>query len=596
MKRKIWLAGAVSAAVITAVLLGGWLWNTNGVWNTDRNVSRFSVEYRVKPENVGGKLLSVSVRLKPEYLSPQKTLYLNKREAETSKPACVDQSGNSVAVTDLNEVWEIGPLKDGISDVDFSYTVKLGESSGDEYKTVGELYSDLLVFQGKKVLMLPWLDSENMQHPEKYITSLNFQLTGEASWNAIMPFGKVNSGEKSFQIDHPTWYDLYDVGNSSFCFGSFEPLKISTGAAEETFYLDRAAKNSSDTYDLSALLAFYQFYAGKFGEGLGNYPFVLLRSTANGNAILGGVGGKSAALSLSMANPDACQTMSRTLYHAFFDSKVTARNLRYQPNLWLYNGLADYYVQASADTLTPQLKHIYGIEPQDDMKKKYLRYLYFSLTDPMMMALSPDQEGNMPAAQQTFYYETKVPLLLHVLENFTERNGGGSILRRFAQQKPGEDLKVSEFMKDVLGGNEPALRQYISGASFIPNYWGISGNSMSREEIISELSLCEDNLAASYHEQNISYPKDTFELINPDTLKKEISGRKLSFASEEVEKIVQEYSDTLYLLLMQNALRADICGIRDPGDLASKTAFHTKVNEQKWLNFIKKAVWYDSPN
>ena len=590
MKRKIWLTTGVSAAVITAALLGGWLWNTNEVRNMDRDVSRFSVEYRVKPENVEGKLLSVSVRLKPEYLSPQKTLYLNKEEVDTSKPLCVDQSGNSVVVTDLNEVWEIGPLKDGVSDVDFSYSVKLGESSGDESRTVGELYSDLLVFQGKNVLMLPWLDSGNMQHPEKYITGLSFQLTGEESWNAIIPFGKINGGEKSFLLDHPTWYDFYDIGNSSFCFGSFEPLKVSTGAAEATFYLDRAAKNSSDTYDLSALLAFYQFYAEKFGEGLGDYPFVLLRSTENGNVILGGVGGRSTALSLSMPDPDACQTMSRTLYHAFFDSKVTARNLRYQPNLWLYNGLADYYVQASADMLTPQLKQIYGIEPQDDMKKKYLRYLYFSLTDPIMMALSPDQEGNMPTAQETFYYETKVPLLLHTLENFTEQNGEGSILRRLVQQRPREDLEVSGFMKDVLGGNEPVLRQYISGASFIPNYWGLSGNSMSREEIISELSLCEDAITDSYQQENIAYPKDTFELIDPDTLKKEISSRNLSFASKEVEKIVWEYSDTLYLLLMQNALRADICGIQDPGELASKTAFHTKVNEQKWLDYVKKAA------
>ncbi|WP_444641942.1 hypothetical protein ACRQU7_16485 [Caproiciproducens sp. R1] len=590
MKRKIWLTTGVSAAVITAALLGGWLWNTNEVRNMDRDVSRFSVEYRVKPENVEGKLLSVSVRLKPEYLSPQKTLYLNKEEVDTSKPLCVDQSGNSVVVTDLNEVWEIGPLKDGVSDVDFSYSVKLGESSGDESRTVGELYSDLLVFQGKNVLMLPWLDSGNMQHPEKYITGLSFQLTGEESWDAIMPFGKINDGEKSFRLDHPTWYDFYDIGNSSFCFGSFEPLKVSTGAAEATFYLDRAAKNSSDTYDLSVLLAFYQFYAEKFGEGLGDYPFVLLRSTENGNVILGGVGGRSTALSLSMPDPDACQTMSRTLYHAFFDSKVTARNLRYQPNLWLYNGLADYYVQASADMLTSQLKQIYGIEPQDDMKKKYLRYLYFSLTDPIMMALSPDQEGNMPTAQETFYYETKVPLLLHTLENFTEQNGEGSILRRLVQQRPREDLELSGFMKDVLGGNEPVLRQYISGASFIPNYWGLSGNSMSREEIISELSLCEDAITDSYQQENIAYPKDTFELIDPDTLKKEISSRNLSFASKEVEKIVWEYSDTLYLLLMQNALRADICGIQDPGELASKTAFHTKANEQKWLDYVKKVA------
>ena len=69
-----------------------------------------------------------------------------------------------------------------------------------------------------------------------------------------------------------------------------------------------------------------------FGSNL-EKPVVLLRTNEDGeSSILSGVGGEGAAISLSMYTPDACQTMSRTLYHAFFDSKVHARNLHYQPN------------------------------------------------------------------------------------------------------------------------------------------------------------------------------------------------------------------------------------------------------------------------
>lgn len=586
MKRKIWIGAGMAVAAL--VLLTGWLWETDEMRNPDGDVSRFSVEYRVKPGNIGGKLLSVSVRLKPEYLSPQKMLYLSKGEVNTSKPDCADGNGNPVAVKDLEEAWEIGPLGDGVSAVDFSYTVKLGESSEDETRVTGDLYSDLLVFQGKKVLMLPWLDSGHIQHPEPYITGLAFQLDSGQFEDAVMPFGRENSGEKAFRLERPSWYDLYDIGNSSFCFGSFEPLKISSQAAEATFYLDKAAKSSSATYDLNAVLAFYQYYAEKFGEGLGGYPFVLLRSTAEGRVILGGVGGKSAALTLSMPQPDDCQTMSRTLYHAFFDSKVTARNLRYQPNLWLYDGLADYCVQASADALTPQLRQIYGIEPGDNMDKKYMRYLYYSLTDPVLAALSPDREGEMPTAQKTFYYGTKVPLLLQTMEKFTQQNKKESLLRLLVKQKQREDLDLSGFMRDALGGSEPVFRQYVSGASFIPNYWNFSGNSMSRDEILSELSSYENSIADSYQKEDVAYPKDTIGLIDENALKEEIGSRKLSFASAEVEQIVQNYSDTLYLLLMQNALRANVCGIQDPGALSAKTAIHTKANEQRWLDYAKK--------
>lgn len=143
-------------------------------------------------------------------------------------------------------------------------------------------------------------------------------------------------------------------------------------------------------------------------------------------------------------------------------------------------------------------------------------------------------------------------------------------------------------MRDALGGSEPVFRQYVSGASFIPNYWNFSGNSMNRDEILSELSSYENSIADSYQKEDVAYPKDTIGLIDENALKEEIGSRKLSFASAEVEQIVQNYSDTLYLLLMQNALRANVCGIRDPGALSAKTALHTKANEQKWLDYAKK--------
>ena len=72
-------------------------------------------------------------------------------------------------------------------------------------------------------------------------------------------------------------------------------------------------------------------------------------------------------------------------------------------------------------------------------------------------------------------------------------------------------------------------------------------------------------LSTLFDQQYVLYPYDPVFLIKTDRLYQEIEERDLSFATPEVEQLVKDYSETLYLLLMQNALRADLCGIRRPG-------------------------------
>lgn len=587
MKKIIEICAVLLIAAIVSA--SAWFYKTDGLKRVDESVSQFAVEYNVAPENVEGKLLSVSIKLKPEKLSPQKTIYLDNGSVNTSKPTCTDSNGKKVTVNDLKGVWEIGPIQDGAAYVDFRYHVKLGENSGEDSRVNGDMYSDLLVYQGKDVLMLPWFDTGSIEHTEDYITGITFHMTGSQEWNAILPYGKANSEEKSFQVSAPTWYDFYDITNSSFCFGHFKPLKSSSDGKEITFYLDEAIKSSANPNDLNLVMSFCSYYAKVFGKGLEDYPVALLRSSKDGNVILGGVGGKSMALSLEMPDPDSCQTMSRTLYHAFFDSMVTARNLRYKPNLWLYDGLANYYVDASAEAISPQLKQMYNIEPQDTMSNKYLRYLYFSLEDPGMMAVSSDMEGSMTSVQEEFYYNTKIPLILRTIEKFSGGKDGNSVIRYLMEQKPHENVDITKMIKYLLGQNESLLRQYFSGSSFIPNYWSFNDAAINRQQMIDELSARENQIADFYQSRNVSYSKDTVQLIRQDVLEKEMKNRSLSFGSKEIENIVKNYSGTLYLLLMQNALRANICGFKDPGALGVKEKLHTEENVQKWLAYAGKA-------
>ena len=586
MKKNL-LIGGCAALVLVALSAFG-LWHTQGdaSYHMDPDLAQFGVSYTVEPTDIESKIVSVSIELTPDKLSPDRMFYLDICEVEASEPVCTDADGTEIALNNLGSAWEIGPVSEDCESVVFQYDVKLGEITGVDFQVDGDLYEDLLAFQGKKVLMMPLFDSNNLTHMEKYISSVSFQLAGGSDWNAIIPFAPANSSEKSFQLERPTWYDYYDLINSSYCFGSFEPLNLSSGGENAVFYLDSAIRESAELNDLSMVISFYNYYTGVFGSNL-DKPVVLLRTNEDGESIiLSGVGGQSAAISLSMYTPDACQTMSRTLYHAFFDSKVHARNLHYQPNEWLYRGLGDRYVNASAEALPQELKDLYGIQVQDDLNTRYMKYLFISLKDPVMASLSSDMEGSMAAGQEDFYFNVKVPLILETIESFTSQKQENALLHYLMEQPQRQDVNISRLMQDLLGDNEEMVRAYFSGTSFIPNYWNLSAQNWSAEDTVNLLAGYEDTLSTLFDQQYVLYPYDPVFLIKTDRLYQEIEERDLSFATPEVEQLVKDYSETLYLLLMQNALRADLCGIDDPGAAGVKTELNSQENGQIWADYV----------
>lgn len=586
MKKNL-LIGGCAALVLVALSAFG-LWHTQGdaSYHMDPDLAQFGVSYTVEPTDIESKIVSVSIELTPDKLSPDRMFYLDIGEVEASEPVCTDADGTEIALNNLGSAWEIGPVSEDCESVVFQYDVKLGENTGVDFQVDGDLYEDLLAFQGKKVLMMPLFDSNNLTHMEKYISSVSFQLAGGSDWNAIIPFAPANSPEKSFQLERPTWYDYYDLINSSYCFGSFEPLNLSSGGENAVFYLDSAIRESAELNDLSMVISFYNYYTGVFGSNL-DKPVVLLRTNEDGESIiLSGVGGQSAAISLSMYTPDACQTMSRTLYHAFFDSKVHACNLHYQPNEWLYRGLGDRYVNASAEALPQELKDLYGIQVQDDLNTRYMKYLFISLKDPVMASLSSDMEGSMAAGQEDFYFNVKVPLILETIESFTSQKQENALLHYLMEQPQRQDVNISRLMQDLLGDNEEMVRAYFSGTSFIPNYWNLSAQNWSAEDTVNLLAGYEDTLSTLFDQQYVLYPYDPVFLIKTDRLNQEIEERDLSFATPEVEQLVKDYSETLYLLLMQNALRADLCGIDDPGAAGVKTELNSQENGQIWADYV----------
>ena len=179
----------------------------------------------------------------------------------------------------------------------------------------------------------------------------------------------------------------------------------------------------------------------------------------------------------------------------------------------------------------------------------------------------------------------KVPLILETIESFTSQKQENALLHYLMEQPQRQDVNISRLMQDLLGDNEEMVRAYFSGTSFIPNYWNLSAQNWSAEDTVNLLAGYEDTLSTLFDQQYVLYPYDPVFLIKTDRLNQEIEERDLSFATP-VEQLVKDYSETLYLLLMQNALRADLCGIDDPGAAGVKTELNSQENGQIWADYV----------
>ena len=84
------------------------------------------------------------------------------------------------------------------------------------------------------------------------------------------------------------------------------------------------------------------------------------------------------------------------------------------------------------------------------------------------------------------------------------------------------------------------------------------------------------------------YPCPSFELIDQEKLNEEIVGRNLTFGSEELEKIVKEYSENLYSWCMQSMLRAEVCDVKEPTTPEGKAALYGSEEEKIWEEYCEK--------
>jgi hypothetical protein len=359
-------------------------------------------------------------------------------------------------------------------------------------------------------------------------------------------------------------------------------------------YIDKAISTTAPNQSLDTILSFYRFYSELFGALNADAPFVLLRNAEyDGSMILNGVGARGGAISADLKLADECQTLSTTLFHLYFDSKIKAPNLRFQPNNWIYMGLSNYCVLESASYLSDEIKEAYSINITFDREINYLKYLYFSLKEPGFLVVNPSMEGGMPIAQEEYYFSVKVPLMLDLVNTVIANNGGGGLIKALlsvsgSDTSSGIDLDLTDFLKTECGDEYDAILKYFSGTALIPNFNNYNiDDKLTSEEIVAELLADEDYYSVLFNNDYIHYEYPPMFMLDPGKFFPAAEAMGVRYNTEEVQAHVESFSKTLHQLLMQYAVLAKLAGVDDITVPKATEGMYTQEIFDRWTEFCK---------
>ena len=547
----------VAVAVILVIWIGG---------NNQADQSKYSIGYAVET-NPGGECLNVDVTLDIDKLNEKRTIDLYKGLMTAQWLECVDDSGNEVPYTESTDLVSIGPIDETTKTVHFKYDAYLGQT-GEEWEDTsyiqGCLFEDLVTFSGEYALLTPYVDPDFLDSIGKYVTSASFTFNYPEDWQSILPYQAPLAEQRSFTQNKPDWDFFNSISKSAFCFGQFEQNE---NFKDTMVFVDKGITDNVSEHSLEALTIFLDYYTTIFGEPLDDVPIVLLRNRPSDDCIVvGGIGSGSSALSINMRMADDVRVLSNMVYHSFFDSKVKSRNLRYATNNWLYDGLAEYYVGISAGILPDTIKDEYEIEAPASMPERYLEYLYFSLKEPGLLAVSPTDEMNMYSAQQEFYMGVKIPLVIDTI-NYSieqqEEQPDGLIKALVEQGSNPKPLDVEKFLQDLCGPDYEAIKNYISGRALIPNYREYNIDALPPAQILSILDADEEVYSYLFIEESAYYPYEPLYLLNEEPFMAEVAKRGIHYNTPEIQNEVKGFSTVLDRLLLQYAMWASLAGIDD---------------------------------
>ncbi len=542
----------------------------------------YDLHYTVAVSATKQNVLEISVEAVNPILSTGRTITLYTGDKMLTLKSCVDQKGFNL------------PVQEGTDSVNFylgrgktanlSYEVQIGTLG--KHGRRGIVSDDYCVFDGGEAFLLP-MEFYQADYPENkaVVGKLSISLTGRSGWSEVAPYS---------DIKNVTWADAYDLNNNSFCMGRFH---CNTIDSLKIYTLNESGSELPDSTK-SGISALYNYYANLFSLPQKSYCVVLLPTSEEADlSVIGGAGTGSVCATFNADSKRDWELLSHRMFHAFFDGIFRTQYFHAAPRLWFYEGIATYYENYSMGVLPEMLRSSLHIQPEQQFTSLFNKYLYVKIKDPALFSLTPMDEEKIRKSENyeakiEFLHYTQAPLVVKLIEDFSKRQskGSDSVLKYLLKNKNNPDqFDYPRLLSGILGTDmNEVYKDYFLSDQILP-LWYLQDSTYSQQQTLSDLNDIEYQLASWLGKQTGSYPAEELDMKIVQKIRNNTKFESAHFSDKEVEQSVQKYSSTIYYLLKEYALRADICNVPLTDPALREKLLLDETNKVKWNTWVEHA-------
>ncbi len=481
----------------------------------------------------------------------------------------------------------IGPFTGFEKKVMLHYAIQPGDLSKHGHQ--GYLHPDYGLLAGEQFLLLPAAGRASR-------TEIQFEVP--EGWQIFLPPISASNFEvtqnKIITTD-TSWTGFYQLVKNCYIFGKFSATW--TQSQSLTFLFSKDIDVSLQNKIQKSTMALVQFNNQRFHRQLPRYTFCFAASADDSVKIMGGVGPFSMGFTFSPNEKRDWQLLAHRLFHVYFDQFIGIKALHLPPDIWFLEGLATFYEIIAPENLKLDDFGIISYRSGEEFKKLYHRYLYFRIKDPELFQLIPAEKVHLLSGQTEFLHYTQAPLLiltLHSLFGRKEYQKSMDILwQQLDQMKSRPENSLETYFKEYSDSTiQNFWRNHVAGDDLL-DLRTILSNSTEKnfpaqsQNIINELKVYQYLLSTWFQYEPEKFLAESIFANEFSDLLRVNDFRKINFADPDVEKMVFDFSPTIFYLLKIHRLRLHVCKI-DPTDPARNFKLAQKENLEIWKNFLAK--------
>lgn len=370
-------------------------------------------------------------------------------------------SGNGTIMSQGNYLV-IQPFESHLS---VSYEIEIGALG--KHGRQGCLSSDGVIFYGEQVFLLPL----------EVITSQDEALHNILS-QIKLDFTVLGQHDVT-ELTHVTWWTIYDLMKSSYCFKDM----ISLSYKGILLRFDQNFKESSLVF--KKVIQFCEYYEGVFGGTLPHLTLNFLTPIEGEEPIFGGASRQSISATFEVENKRDWQLLSHRLFHVFMDHYLPFSTLHLPPHVWLTEGLATYYELAA-------MEQVFNQPLKAELAKLYEQYQYARIIDETRFRIVPLDESRIKSkGQLEFLHYIQAPLLIF----YWQEGRGEHALIHYLLKQPAFDLR--KMVESLLSTQSDVFAShYLFSSMPLPLRHGLNSYQSEPSELIKSLTLFEENMAS----------------------------------------------------------------------------------------------------